>query len=154
MGLVGDQSVSSISTCSYSWKTEYGLERARKKKPAVSSTDFWWICWLLGTCCVLDATWAEDRKKWKRHREVGRKERREGEGGKQGTDLSAVWRQLFENEEMLKAQSLVTRHMAPFAFTKMILYLSCATQGKHLYTQIITCIASCLFVYLGSNYDV
>lgn len=48
------------------------------------------------------------------------------------------------------AQLLVTGHRAPFAFAELIVYLPCATQGRHLYTQIITCIASCLC----TNYDV
>lgn len=52
------------------------------------------------------------------------------------------------------AQLLLAGHVAPFAFTKMILYLPWATQGKHLYAQIKTCIASCLYVYLGSDFDV
>lgn len=44
--LVEDQSVSPwITCCSSSWNTDYGVERARKKKPAVSNTRSWWIHW-------------------------------------------------------------------------------------------------------------
>lgn len=47
---------------------KYGVECTRKKEPAISNTCSWRICWLLGTCCVLDATWAEEGKEWKRLR--------------------------------------------------------------------------------------
>lgn len=72
------------------------------------------------------------------------------------TELSAVWRTQENNYLKMNwrdaermAQLLVTRHVASFSFIKMVLYLPCATQVKHLCTQIVTCVASSLYMFLS-----
>lgn len=116
--LVEDQSVPPWIICSSSsWNTDCGVERARRKKPAVSNTCSWWIHW-----CWLPALFQEmDTGK---KMQVKEEDRFECYLENSGNQLTVNWR---DAERM--AQVLVMRHVAPFAFIKMVLYLPCTTQG-------------------------
>ena len=115
--LVEDQSVSPWITCSSSsWNTDCGVERARRKKPAVSNTCSWWIhwCWLPALIQEMDTG---------KKMQVKEEDRFECYLENSGNQLTVNWR---DAERM--AQVLVMRHVAPFAFIKMVLYLPCPTQ--------------------------